>query len=155
MKSLKNKARCQIFFAQKNQGMYTCVYACVTHDDLVTNKGDCCVHKGCRCCCTRECALVRFCEVTWSGEWLVNFNHPLPVWLSWSSMEHRARCFSLPAHSLKIKLDRKRSQKAGEFAAACVSHLRVRLSRIIRQNIMHHLHQLLVDSGWPNATIKT
>ena len=93
--------------------LHTYVSACVTHDDLVTSKRECCVGKACRC--TRECTIGKFCEVTWSGEWVVNFSTTLPVWLSWSSMEHRARCFRLPADRIRTKLDRKRSRAAGEF----------------------------------------
>lgn len=128
--------------------MHTYVSACVTHDDLVTSKRECCVGKACRC--TRECTIGKFCEVTWSGEWVVNFSHTLPVWLPWSSMEHRARCFRLPARYLKAKLDRKRSRAAGEFAATCVSQLRVRLPSIVRRHIIYQLHKLLVESTWPS-----
>ena len=141
----------------KNADMHVYVDACVTHDDLITNKADCCINKKkkCGCRCTRVCTVVRFCEVTWSGEWVVNFSHLLPVWLSWSSMEHRARCFSLSVHNLKIKLDRMRSRKAGEFAAVCMSHLRVRLPTIVRRQIMRNLHQLLIVSAWPTDRVQT
>ena len=97
---------------QKKHGMD--VYACLTHDDL-TKKKECCVRRA--CVCTRECTVVRFCQVAWSGEWVVNFSHLLPVWLPWSSMENRARCFRLPAQHLRTKLDQK-SRLAGEFCPA-------------------------------------
>ena len=146
---------------QKKQRMHRYVYACIIHDDLVTRERQvahtafvcppaCCVHEDV-CGCTNMCRFMRFGEVTWSGEWVVNFSSSWPVWLSWSSMLHRARCrgFELPAHHLKIELDEVRSRKALEFAATCVSHIRVRLPAIVRRLIACQLHQLLINSVWP------